>query len=324
LNLTRRGIYFAAKSAYSNGYAFKPSKGLTEDTPSRSERPNAQDGEREIFLTKLLVGNEVLMNRDESAERKACRALTVPPTDPKTGLKYNSVTGKTQNSQVWIVYENGRAYPEYLVRYYRGKRDHNRTPFQSEGDVKRMMKESLDNSFPCSEVPSQPMLPRQCNNTAKGLVQENQEKASKSFDLLSKKEKKESLKDQSGSFIMDATISKISKIERASASANFPNSSHQALDLEAGKTIVWEYEGNAGWEPYSVSNQIELEREFQNQSDSQNKVRNNKLQVTNGRWTYEIDLTEMIQKNISHSNRKQRLVRRRIDMSNFCLQHSLT
>jgi hypothetical protein len=32
--------------------------------------------------------------------------------------------------QVWIVYENGRAYPDYLVRYYKGKRD-KRTPYES-------------------------------------------------------------------------------------------------------------------------------------------------------------------------------------------------
>ena len=61
------------------------------------------------------------------------------------GPKYNSVAGWTQTdkklpngswiknpdcprSKIWIVYENGRAYPEYLVRYYRGQRDPSRTP----------------------------------------------------------------------------------------------------------------------------------------------------------------------------------------------------
>ena len=85
-----------------------------------------------MFLAKLLIGNDVNMNRDESA-RKAneCRALTVPPINPRTNLKYNTVTGNTGGSQVWVVYENGRAYPDYLVRYYRGKRDPKRTPYQS-------------------------------------------------------------------------------------------------------------------------------------------------------------------------------------------------
>jgi hypothetical protein len=59
----------------------------------------------------------------------------VPPTDPVSGLKYNTVTGKTRNSQVWIVYENGRAYPDYLIRYYIGQRDPMRTPYEHQEDV---------------------------------------------------------------------------------------------------------------------------------------------------------------------------------------------
>jgi hypothetical protein len=31
--------------------------------------------------------------------------------------------------------ENGRAYPDYLVRYYRGKRDPKRSPYESKQDV---------------------------------------------------------------------------------------------------------------------------------------------------------------------------------------------
>lgn len=107
---------------------------------SSTERPVAVNGDCEMFLTKLLVGNEVLLNRDKSsAKAEECRALTVPPIDPKTNLKYNTVTGHTDGSQVWIVYENGRAYPDYLVRYYRGSRDPNRTPFKNKQEAKRQM-----------------------------------------------------------------------------------------------------------------------------------------------------------------------------------------
>jgi hypothetical protein len=49
--------------------------------------------------------------------------------------KYNTVTGNTAGSQVWIVYENGRAYPDYLVRFYRNARDPARTPFASRADA---------------------------------------------------------------------------------------------------------------------------------------------------------------------------------------------
>jgi hypothetical protein len=68
--------------------------------------------------------------------------------------KYNTVRGCTQTdkkdpraprgwaknsdcprSQVWIVYENGRAYPQYLVRYMRGGRDPARTPYASRAEA---------------------------------------------------------------------------------------------------------------------------------------------------------------------------------------------
>ena len=86
------------------------------------------------------------MNRDESsAKALQCRALTVPPVDPRTNLKYNTVTGHTAGSQVWIVYENGRAYPDYLVRYYRGTRDSKRTPYKNKQEaMKRAAKKQTN------------------------------------------------------------------------------------------------------------------------------------------------------------------------------------
>jgi WWE domain len=94
-----------------------------------------------MFLSKLLVGNAIELNRDESTQKAAeYRALTVPPTNPRTNLKYNTVTGQTGGSQVWIVYENGRAYPDYLVRYYRDKRDPTRTPWESKEAAARASK----------------------------------------------------------------------------------------------------------------------------------------------------------------------------------------
>jgi len=124
-----RGIYFADKSVYSHSYAYKP------QTRSR-DRPVGRSDEREMFLTKLLGGKEVLMNRDESEQKRLeCKKLTVPPMIPGTGSKYNTVTGHTGGSQVFVVYENGRAYPEYLIRYYRGARDPKRTPFDSKNEA---------------------------------------------------------------------------------------------------------------------------------------------------------------------------------------------
>ena len=91
------------------------------------------------------------MNRDESTLKAAeCKKLIIPPTDPATNLKYNTVTGHTAGSQVWVVYENGRAYPDYLVRYYRGSRDRKRTPYENEVDaMKKSAKKRMKKEEPC-------------------------------------------------------------------------------------------------------------------------------------------------------------------------------
>jgi hypothetical protein len=90
-----------------------------------------------MFLSKLQVGSAVDMNREESESMKQrCLAMTAPPADPTTREKYDTVTGRTDGKKVYVMYENnGRAYPEYLIRYYRGDRDSKRTPFASGKDV---------------------------------------------------------------------------------------------------------------------------------------------------------------------------------------------
>ena len=89
-----------------------------------------------MFLTKLLVGNAATVDQDNS--------LIVPPLlDPANpGQRYNTVTGKTGGSPVYIVYENGRAYPSYLVRYYKGPHDKKRTPFETHDEAKDAMSPS--------------------------------------------------------------------------------------------------------------------------------------------------------------------------------------
>jgi hypothetical protein len=79
-----------------------------------------------MIYVRLLVGKEVEMTQN--------RALKCPPIDPSSGtkrLKFNTVKGNTGGSDVWIVYENGRAYPLYVVRYYVGPRDPFRTPYET-------------------------------------------------------------------------------------------------------------------------------------------------------------------------------------------------
>ena len=62
------------------------------------------------MLTKLLVGAEVFLPPNGT--------LKMPPDKPDAGgLRYDTVIGSTGGSKVYIVYENARAYPEYLVTY---------------------------------------------------------------------------------------------------------------------------------------------------------------------------------------------------------------
>eukprot|EP01048_Picozoa_sp_COSAG05_P025240 COSAG05_NODE_6330_length_978_cov_2.601820_1_plen_264_part_10 len=84
------GIYFAENASYSDGYANTAHSGA---------------GQRSFFLAKLLAGEEVHLPSNNS--------LRVCPDKPGGG-RYDTVTGTTGGSKVYIVYENGRAYPEYL------------------------------------------------------------------------------------------------------------------------------------------------------------------------------------------------------------------
>eukprot|EP01043_Picozoa_sp_COSAG02_P023572 COSAG02_NODE_1263_length_13548_cov_13.881627_7_plen_443_part_00 len=90
-----RGLYFAHDARYSDGYAYA--------------LPN---GTRCLLLAKLLAGDEVRVMPND-------RSLRFCPDKPGGEGRYDTVTGETGGSKVYIVYENGRAMPEYLVTYRR-------------------------------------------------------------------------------------------------------------------------------------------------------------------------------------------------------------
>ena len=213
---------------------------------SWKERQSARKDEREMFLTKLLVGTEININREESYTKEVeCRALTVPPVNPVTGLKYNTVTGHTGGSQVWIVYENGRAYPDYLVRYYRGERDKKRTPFSTEARAS-MFREG-----------------------SKGR-----------------------------------TVNKAPY--EGKRSIQYP------VDLDIGDlkpNVVWEFQDDSGWTPFTDNHQAELEKAFQDFSASPTSGPT-KIRISTTAWEYEVDVSAMIQENLSHQDRRKRPTRR--------------
>mmetsp|Transcript_18062 Transcript_18062/g.25797 ORF Transcript_18062/g.25797 Transcript_18062/m.25797 type:complete len:344 (+) Transcript_18062:43-1074(+) len=88
-----RGIYFAEDAGYSNRYAHMNN-----------------DGSRSMILAELLSGEESELCPNPS--------LIDTPMKPGGEMKYDTVTGTTKGSKVYVVYENGRAYPKYLVTYY--------------------------------------------------------------------------------------------------------------------------------------------------------------------------------------------------------------
>lgn len=140
-----RGVYFSARSGYSDPYSYKP---LTEYSDTLQE-------DRELFLVKLLIGESIFLDRNEGVwMEEACKALVTPPDNPgRAGKKFDTVEGEIQDeakTRVYVVYENGRAYPEYLVRYYKGERDKSRTPYNSLGEA--LMHKSLTARDEAEEV----------------------------------------------------------------------------------------------------------------------------------------------------------------------------
>jgi hypothetical protein len=89
-----RGTYFAVNASYSNDYAFKQGSGV-----------------RQMLLCDVLVGDSKRVMPND-------RTLSLPPfKDGSTTERHDSVNGETRGSDVFIVYENGRAFPHYVITY---------------------------------------------------------------------------------------------------------------------------------------------------------------------------------------------------------------
>ena len=92
--------YFAVKASYSDKYAHTNTS-----------------GQKEIFLANVLTGDTYRCSSDSS--------LRMPPLKPSTGgvqlhqVRYDTVTGFTGGCQVYMTYDNQKAYPTYLILYWR-------------------------------------------------------------------------------------------------------------------------------------------------------------------------------------------------------------
>jgi len=94
--------YFAVNASYSHGYAHPTS-----------------DGYREMFLVKVLTGDSYNCSSN-SALRMPPVKQTIASGTSKVQLaqmRYDTVTGTTGGSQVFMTYDNDKAYPAYLIKY---------------------------------------------------------------------------------------------------------------------------------------------------------------------------------------------------------------
>ena len=90
-----RALYFAVNASYS--------------CPNYSHPIAGQPGTYQVFLAEVVLGNSV--------ELPSTRELMEPPFTKDGSKRYDSVTGYTCGSNVFMVYANIKAYPRYLVTY---------------------------------------------------------------------------------------------------------------------------------------------------------------------------------------------------------------
>ncbi|XP_065189873.1 uncharacterized protein LOC135820768 [Sycon ciliatum] len=92
--------YFASEAKYSDGY---------------SHTAPHLNGERQIFLAKVIVG--------DSIEMTSTSGLRMPPVKAGVSssaigdIRYDTVNGVTNSTRVYMVYHNCQAYPFYLLTY---------------------------------------------------------------------------------------------------------------------------------------------------------------------------------------------------------------
>jgi RNA recognition motif-containing protein len=99
------GAYFAVNASYSDRYAYT--------TP---------EGHKQMFLVQVITGVTYECSPDRSLKAPPKKA-DHPGSSHRGGAKfederYDSVSGHTNGSKVFIIYEHGKVYPAYLITYH--------------------------------------------------------------------------------------------------------------------------------------------------------------------------------------------------------------
>ena len=93
--------YFAVNASYSNSYA------------------HLSSGYKEMFLVRVLAGDSYQCVADGSLRMPPLKApeCSVAAGIQFAQMRYDTVTGATGGSQVYMTYDNDKAYPAYLLQY---------------------------------------------------------------------------------------------------------------------------------------------------------------------------------------------------------------
>ena len=92
--------YFAVDARYSHSYAYC-----------------SNSGNKSVFLAKVLTGDSFYCSSDTSLRKPPCKSSAGKVQLGQ--VRYDTVTGITNGSRVYMTYDNSKAYPAYLITYYR-------------------------------------------------------------------------------------------------------------------------------------------------------------------------------------------------------------
>ena len=92
--------YFAVSASYSNSYSYRNSQGYSE-----------------MFLVKVLTGDSYYCESNQSLRLPPEKAAGISGSLNFAKTRYDTVTGITGGSQVYMTYDNDKAYPAYLIQY---------------------------------------------------------------------------------------------------------------------------------------------------------------------------------------------------------------
>jgi len=90
-----RGVYFAQDASYSHKYSFRTKEGICK-----------------MILAQVITGDGINLDED--------RNIRLPPLKDESGKKrFDCVIGMRHGTFIYVCYDNGRAYPTYVIGYKR-------------------------------------------------------------------------------------------------------------------------------------------------------------------------------------------------------------